>query len=112
MLWTYSLLCAQSTDHNVKDLHPNAAPNPLAARGSHRVSPAEYGAKLERQVNATLALVGPDCRLPWTLGIPVAASAHEYQSYSPSKYHCGPACRAFNNTATMADYVRAAFDLP
>ena len=74
-------------------------------------SPAEYRKKLERQVNATLALVGPTCRLPWTLGIPVAASTHEYESYKPSAYHCGPACEPLTNPSRMGDYIASAFDL-
>ncbi len=74
-------------------------------------TPTEYRHKLERQVNATLALQGSTCRLPWTLGIPVAASTHEYESYIPSAYHCGPACKSMTNPSGMGEYISAAFDL-
>ena len=81
-------------------------------------TPAEYGKKLQKQVEATIAITGgvqgvsgvdPVCRIPWLLGLPVAASAHEYKTYTPNPAHCGPACTLYNNPADMADYVKAAF---
>ena len=48
-------------------------------------TPQEYGNKLKQQVKATLDVTSDkygSCRLPWTLGIPVSASAHEYETYT------------------------------
>jgi hypothetical protein len=77
-------------------------------------TPEEYGKKLQRQVEAVLKVTGgiseERCSIPWVLGLPVAASAHEYKSYIPNPEHCGPACTPYNNDADMTDYVKAAFD--
>lgn len=77
-------------------------------------TPDEYGKKLKRQVEAVLKVTGgasgEKCSIPWVLGLPVAASAHEYKSYTPNPEHCGPACIKYNNDADMTDYVKAAFD--
>ena len=41
----------------------------------------------------------------------MAASAHEYEQYTPSTNFCGPACTPFNNTATMLNYTDVALDV-
>ena len=43
-------------------------------------TPAEYRTKLIRQVKAANELFAPT-QTPWTLGIPMTASAHEYEAY-------------------------------
>ena len=75
-------------------------------------SPAEYKAKLDKQVTAASELLGKT-GTPWTLGIPMSASAHEYEAYvpDPTGYHCGPACTPYNNSARMIDYVDQALDV-
>lgn len=77
-------------------------------------TPQEYKVKLAKQINAWLAL--PDAtkaETQWTLGIPMTASAHEYEQYvpDPTREHCGPACTPWTNTATQDEYVTAAFDV-
>ena len=75
-------------------------------------SPAEYATKLKRQVEAWLAL--PEAAdTQWTLGLPMSASAHEYEAYVPdaSREHCGPACTPYNNTVTQDAYISAALDV-
>ena len=78
-------------------------------------SPSEYGEKLQRQVEAVVAIAGGidsnNCTVPWVLGLPIAASAHEYVSYTPNPDHCGPACTSyFQKDVTMSDYVNIAFN--
>lgn len=71
---------------------------------------ASYRTKLIKQVRATVSVLeGSD--LAWSLAIPMTASSHEYESYSPSKKFCGPACTPYKNDAKMVDYVNAALDV-
>ena len=75
-------------------------------------TPAEYATKLKRQIGAWLAL--PEAAdTQWTLGLPMSASAHEYEAYVPdaSREHCGPACTPYNNSATQDAYISAALDV-
>ena len=70
----------------------------------------EYKNKLSRQLNATqLAL--KNHKTSFSLAIPISASSHEYESYTPSKLYCGPACTGMSNTVTMSDYINAAYDV-
>tara|TARA_B110000091_G_scaffold210833_2_gene254389 strand:- start:613 stop:2388 length:1776 start_codon:yes stop_codon:yes gene_type:complete len=77
-------------------------------------TPTEYGAKLQTQIEKVIKItggVGDDatCVVPWVLGLPIAASAHEYKQYIPNPEHCGPACTPYDNGADMTEYMIAAF---
>ena len=80
---------------------------------THFNTPSEYGKKLQKQIEAVIKITGgvndDKCIIPWILGLPVAASAHEYKKYMPNSEHCGPACTSYTNSADMTEYVIAAF---
>jgi hypothetical protein len=91
------------------DLYPDDFPD-----DNRFNTPIEYKSKLQKQVEAVLEITGgvkgAACKIPWVLGLPVAASAHEYKTYIPNPEHCGPACIKYVNPDNQTAYINAAFD--
>lgn len=72
-------------------------------------TPKEYAAKLQKEVNA-IQEVCSALRVPFSLAIPISASTHEYEKYTPGKY-CGDICTSHQNPARMTDYFNAAINV-
>mmetsp|Transcript_11329 Transcript_11329/g.39475 ORF Transcript_11329/g.39475 Transcript_11329/m.39475 type:complete len:542 (-) Transcript_11329:33-1658(-) len=74
-------------------------------------TPAQYGANLKRQVAAVKAVLGTGPSAPkFSLGIPVAASTHEYEERIAGKY-CGPRCANYTTGFHQDEYVQAAMEV-
>jgi len=72
-------------------------------------TPASYKAKLQQEVDSIHSICGA-AGVPFSLAIPISASTHEYEKYTPGKY-CGDICTPHTNPSTMVDYVTAALDI-
>ena len=69
---------------------------------------AKFKEYLQKEIAAIKQLIGTKGR--FTLALPVAASSHEYETYTPGE-HCGPACTPFTSGIKMVDYTNAFFDV-
>merc|ERR1712193_417795 len=69
----------------------------------------EFGNNLRSEIPA-IKRVLTDPNAKFTLGVPIAASCHEYEHYVPMHGEgCGPACQPFDSGVVMADYVAELF---
>merc|ERR1711934_578376 len=69
----------------------------------------EFGNNLRSEIPA-IKRVLTDPKAKFTLGVPIAASCHEYEHYVPTHGDgCGPACQPFDSGVVMADYVAELF---
>merc|ERR1712216_656783 len=69
----------------------------------------EFGNNLRSEIpEIKRVMTNPNAK--FTLGVPIAASCHEYEHYVPMHGDgCGPACQAFDSGVKMADYVAELF---
>lgn len=70
---------------------------------------AQYKTKLQQEVDI-IRNVAVRAGMPFSLAIPISASTHEYEKYTPGKY-CGDICTQHVNTATMDQYLSTALDV-
>merc|ERR1711981_1356205 len=71
----------------------------------------EFGNNLRSEIpEIKRVLTNPKAK--FTLGVPIAASCHEYEHYVPMHGDgCGPACQPWDSGVKMADYVQKMMDV-
>ena len=77
-------------------------------------SVAEFGTKLDQELDHIAAVIGPNGK--FSISVPIAATKHEYEQYVPMVGPgCGPACQGYDATAadgiTMQLYVEEWLDV-
>lgn len=73
-------------------------------------TPDEFADRLRAEIPYFRKVLGKTGK--FTLALPMGASCHEYEVYSPmTKPGCGEACRRIESNFTMDQYVQKAFDV-